>query len=96
MRGDRLGLIGRNGAGKSTLLKLILGELAPDEGRVGAARTSRSRTSTSCASSSTTRVRSIETISPGSEWIETGGQRRHVLSYLGDFLFPPQRAQAPV
>ena len=96
MRGDRLGLIGRNGAGKSTLLKLILGELAPDEGRV--------RRGTNLEVAYFDQLREqldesrtlIETISPGSEWIETGGQRRHVLSYLGDFLFPPQRAQAPV
>jgi ABC transport system ATP-binding/permease protein len=96
MRGDRLGLIGRNGAGKSTLLKLILGELEPDEGRI--------RRGTNLEIAYFDQLREqldetrtlVETISPGSEWVELRGQRRHVLSYLGDFLFPPQRAQAPV
>ena len=96
MRGDRLGLIGRNGAGKSTLIKLILGELQPDEGRI------RRGTNVDVAYFDQLRDQLdpsrtlVQTISPGSEWVEIGGQRRHVLSYLGDFLFPPQRAQAPV
>jgi ATP-binding cassette subfamily F protein uup len=96
MRGDRVGLIGKNGAGKSTLLKLILGELAPDEGRI--------RLGTKLDVAYFDQLREqldedrtlIDTISPGSEWVEIRGQRRHVLSYLGDFLFPPERAKAPV
>jgi ATP-binding cassette subfamily F protein uup len=96
MRGDRLALIGPNGAGKTTLLRLILGQIAPDAGTV--------RRGTKLGVAYFDQLRAqldesrtlIETISPGSEWIESGGQRRHVLSYLGDFLFPPQRAQAPV
>jgi ATP-binding cassette subfamily F protein uup len=96
MRGDRLGLIGPNGAGKSTLLKLILGAMAPDEGSV------RLGTRLSVAYFDQLRAaldpdRTLaDTIAPGSEWIETAAGRKHVLSYLGDFLFPPQRAQAPV
>jgi ATP-binding cassette subfamily F protein uup len=96
MRGDRLALIGPNGAGKTTLIRLILGRMAPDVGSV--------RLGTRLAIAYFDQMRAAldetltlaETISPGSEWIETAGQRRHVLSYLGDFLFPPQRAQAPV
>ncbi|HEX4882900.1 MAG TPA: ATP-binding cassette domain-containing protein, partial [Casimicrobiaceae bacterium] len=96
VRGDRLALIGPNGAGKSTLLKLILGAIEPDAGRV--------RRGTGLEVAYFDQMRAaldesrtlIETISPGADWIEIGGQRRHVLSYLGDFLFPPQRAQAPV
>jgi ATP-binding cassette subfamily F protein uup len=96
MRGDRLALIGPNGAGKTTLLKLILGQMAPDTGTV--------RLGTNLEIAYFDQMRAVldesqtlaETISPGSEWIESAGQRRHVLSYLGDFLFPPQRAQAPV
>ena len=96
MRGDRLGLIGPNGAGKSTLLKLIVGTLAPDEGEV--------RLGTRLSIAYFDQMRAalddeatlVDTISPGSEWIETGAGRQHVLSYLDAFLFPPQRAQAPV
>jgi ATP-binding cassette subfamily F protein uup len=96
MRGDRVGLIGPNGAGKSTLLKLIVGEIAPDEGQV--------RRGTRLEVAYFDQLREqldeartlVETVSPGSEWVEVRGQRRHVLSWLGDFLFPPERAQAPV
>jgi ABC transport system ATP-binding/permease protein len=96
MRGDRLALIGPNGAGKSTLLKLILGQLAPDRGTV--------RLGTNLEVAYFDQMRAqldpektvAETIAPGSDWIETGGGRKHVMSYLGEFLFPPRRAQAPV
>jgi ATP-binding cassette subfamily F protein uup len=96
MRGDRLGLIGPNGAGKSTLIKLILGTLAPDAGSV--------RLGTNLQVAYFDQMRAAldpegtvaETISPGSDWIEVGGTRKHVMTYLGEFLFPPQRAGAPV
>ena len=100
MRGDRVGLIGRNGAGKTTMLKLILGQLEPDEGTV------KRGTQMSVAYFDQTRAALdpektlLETISPGSEWIEIGEganmQRKHVMSYLGDFLFAPERARSPV
>ena len=96
LRGDRLALLGPNGAGKSTLLKLILGRLAPDRGTV--------RLGTRLDVAYFDQLREAldpdktlaETISPGSDWIETAAGRKHVQSYLGDFLFPPQRANAPV
>jgi len=96
MRGDRLGLIGPNGAGKSTLLKLILGTLAPDAGSVrlgtklGIAYFDQMREALDPARTL------ADTITPGGEWVDTAGGRKHVLSYLGDFLFPPERANAPV
>jgi ABC transport system ATP-binding/permease protein len=100
MRGDRVGLIGRNGAGKTTLLKLILGEIEPDAGTI------RRGTQLSVAYFDQTRAALdpertlLETISPGSDWIEIGeganAERKHVMSYLGDFLFAPERARSPV
>ncbi|MFN3416652.1 MAG: ATP-binding cassette domain-containing protein [Caldimonas sp.] len=96
LRGDKIGLIGPNGAGKTTLLKLILGEIAPDAGTV------RLGTRLQVAYFDQMREaldleRSLaDTISPGSEWIEIGNARKHVMSYLGDFLFAPERAHSPV
>jgi ATP-binding cassette subfamily F protein uup len=95
-RGDRIGLIGPNGAGKTTLLKLILGELAPTAGRI------RHGTKQEVAYFDQFRTvlnegaTLIDTISPGSDFIEIAGQRRHVIGYLEEFLFPPERARAPV
>jgi ATP-binding cassette subfamily F protein uup len=96
LRGDKVGLIGPNGSGKTTLLKLILGELAPDEGRV------RLGTSLSVAYFDQFRAGLDEeaaladVITKGSDFVEMAGARKHVISYLGDFLFPPERARAPV
>ena len=96
LRGDKVGLIGPNGAGKTTLLKLILGELQPDSGTV------RRGTQLSIAYFDQMRAQldldaTLEDfISPGSEWIEIGQQRKHVKSYLGDFLFSPARSASPV
>jgi ATP-binding cassette subfamily F protein uup len=95
-RGDRLGLIGANGAGKTTLIKLILGTLEPDAGSV--------RLGTNVVPAYFDQMREAldpektvaETIAPGSDWVELAGGRKHVMSYLGDFLFPPRRAQSPV
>jgi len=100
LRGDRVGLVGRNGAGKTTLLKLILGDLEPDAGTI------KRGTQLSVAYFDQSRAALdpektlLETISPGSEWIEIGdgakAERKHVMSYLGDFLFAPERARSPV
>ena len=96
MRGDRIGLLGPNGAGKSTLLKLILSKLAPDTGKV--------RLGTKLTVAYFDQMREqlneeatlIETISQGSDFIEIGKTRKHVISYLEDFLFAPQRSRSPV
>ncbi|MEP7068885.1 MAG: ATP-binding cassette domain-containing protein, partial [Usitatibacter sp.] len=96
MRGDKIGLIGPNGTGKTTLLKLILGELAPDSGTV--------RLGTKLAVAYFDQLRSAldeeatlaDTITPGSDFVEIEGARKHIISYLGDFLFPPERVRSPV
>ncbi len=96
MRGDRIGVVGPNGAGKTTLLKLILGEIAPDSGTV------RLGTNLQVAYFDQMREqldpeRSVaDTVSPGSDWVDLASGRKHVVSYLGDFLFPPQRTESPV
>ncbi len=95
-RGDKVGLLGPNGCGKTTLLKLLLGELEPDAGTV------RRGTKLSIAYFDQFRAQLddastlSEVISPGSDFVEIGGTRKHVISYLGDFLFPPERARAKV
>ena len=96
LRGDKVGLIGPNGSGKTTLLKLILGEIEPDAGEV------RMGTRLGIAYFDQFRVALDEegsladTISPGSEYFDIDGVRKHVIGYLGDFLFPPERVRAPV
>jgi ATP-binding cassette subfamily F protein uup len=95
-RGDKIGLLGPNGCGKSTLLKIILGELQPDKGRV------KLGTKISVAYFDQLRAQLnddatlADTISQGSDYVEISGQKKHVISYLGDFLFPPERARSPV
>ncbi|MFA5522457.1 MAG: ATP-binding cassette domain-containing protein [Castellaniella sp.] len=96
LRGDRIGLLGPNGSGKTTLLNIILGKLTPQRGSV--------RLGTNLDIGYFDQMRSqldedaslAETISPGSEWVEIGNQRKHIMRYLEDFLFAPERAQSPV
>ena len=96
LRGDKIGLIGANGAGKSTLIKLILGEMPPDSGSV------RLGTRLTVAYYDQFRTQLDEeatvaqTIAPGSDFVDIDGARKHIMSYLADFLFPPERARAPV
>jgi len=95
-RGDKIGLLGPNGAGKSTLLKIILGEMEPDTGSV------KLGTKLSVAYFDQLRAQLNEeatladTISQGADYIEIGGVKKHVISYLGDFLFAPERSRSPV
>ena len=96
LRGDKIGLIGPNGAGKTTLLKLILGELAPDSGRVRRAANLQVAYFDQMRAALDEDATLEDFISPGSEWIEIGAKRQHVKSYLGDFLFSPARATSPV
>jgi ATP-binding cassette subfamily F protein uup len=96
LRGDRVGIIGPNGAGKSTLLRLLLGELAPDTGQI------RRGTNLQVAYFDQRRAQLDESLSVldnvagGSDRVTIDGQDRHILSYLKDFLFPPERARQPV
>ena len=95
-RGDKVGLIGANGAGKTTLLKLLLGELAPDKGVV--------KTGTNLTIAYFDQYRSAldesksvqDSVSDGADMLEIRGKSRHVLSYLKDFLFSPNRCRQPV
>ncbi|THT98698.1 ATP-binding cassette domain-containing protein [Lampropedia puyangensis] len=96
LRGDKIGLLGPNGAGKSTLLKLILGELQPDSGTIRQGTNLRIAYFDQMRDAINPEATLEDFISPGSEWIEIGNQRKHVKSYLGDFLFSPQRAHSPV
>ena len=96
LRGDRIGLIGPNGSGKTTLLKLLLGELQPQQGEV------RSGTQLQVAYFDQYRAslredwNAMENVAEGHDFVEVGGRRKHVLGYLQDFLFTPERARAPI
>ena len=96
MRGDRIGLIGPNGAGKTTLLKLILGEIAPDEGTVRRGTRQQVAYFDQLREQLDPEAPLTEVISPGSDYVEIAGEKKHVIGYLGDFLFAPQRARSPV
>src|SRR4249919_397125 len=95
-RGDRVGLIGPNGSGKTTLLKLLLGELAPQAGLV------KPGTGLQIAYFDQQRATlredwtAMENVSEGQDFVEVGGRRKHVLGYLQEFLFTPERARAPI
>jgi ATP-binding cassette subfamily F protein uup len=95
-RGDRIGLIGPNGVGKTTLIKLILGSLEPDAGTIRLGANLQVAYFDQMREQLDPEKSVVETISPGSDWIETGTERKHVMTYLGEFLFAPQRAKSPV
>ena len=96
MRGDRIGLVGPNGVGKSTLLKLLLNTLKPQSGNI--------RTGTKLEVAYFDQSRNVleedksiaDNVADGKDHVIVNGQSRHVIGYLGDFLFPPERARTPV
>ncbi|UJB65305.1 ATP-binding cassette domain-containing protein [Acidovorax sp. YS12] len=96
LRGDKVGLIGPNGAGKTTFLKIVLWELSPDSGQVRRGANLQVAYFDQMRHAIDLDATLEDFISPGSEWIEIGSQRKHVKSYLGDFLFSPARAHSPV
>lgn len=96
LRGDRLGLVGHNGVGKSTLISLILGKRQPDSGTIKLGTNLQIAYFDQLRAQLDPNKTVAETISPGSEWIEVGDSKKHIMAYLGDFLFPPRRANVPV
>lgn len=95
-RGDRIGFIGPNGAGKTTLLKLIIGQLESQQGTIELGTNLNIGYFDQLRNTLDESATLAETISPGSDWVEIGQERTHVMSYLGDFLFSPARSQSPV
>ena len=96
LRGDKIGLLGPNGAGKTTLIKLILGELKPDSGTIKRGTNLQVAYFDQFRNVLDDDATLVDTISPGSDFVEIGGRKTHVIGYLEDFLFPPERARAKV
>ena len=96
IRGDKVGLIGPNGCGKTTLLKLILGDIKPDSGTVDRGTNLQVAYFDQMREALDPEATLADTISPGSDTIEIGGVKKHIMSYLDDFLFNPARARSPV
>ncbi|MEO1956629.1 MAG: ATP-binding cassette domain-containing protein [Methylophilaceae bacterium] len=96
LRGDHIGLLGPNGIGKSTLLKLILGEIQADSGSIEHGTKLNVAYFDQMREQLDEEATLADTISPGSDFVEIGTERKHVISYLEDFLFPPQRSRSPV
>ncbi len=96
LRGDKIGLLGPNGAGKTTLIRLILGELQPDSGRIKRGTNLQVAYFDQFRNVLDDDATLVDTISPGSDYVEIAGQKTHVIGYLEQFLFPPERARAKV
>ncbi|HAF00068.1 MAG TPA: ABC transporter ATP-binding protein, partial [Methylophilaceae bacterium] len=96
LRGDKIGLLGPNGIGKTTLLKLILGDIEADSGEIQRGTKINVAYFDQMREQLNEEASLADTISPGSDFVEIGNERKHVISYLEDFLFPPQRSRSPV
>ncbi len=96
LRGDRIGIIGPNGAGKSTLLRLFLNEISPDKGQVRLGANLMPVYFDQQRAQLDAGKTVIDNLGDGSDFVEINGRNRHIISYLGDFLFTPDRARSPV
>lgn len=95
MRGDRIGLIGPNGVGKSTLLSILLGELQPDQGRITLGTQLKIAYFDQRRQALNLNKTVLDNVAEGQEYIEVNGRRQHIMSYMTDFLFTPERARTP-
>ena len=96
MRGDRVGIIGPNGAGKSTLLKIMLGDLAPERGHATLGTGIQIAYFDQHRVQLNNELNALDNVAQGREYIELNGSRKHIIGYLQDFLFSPERARAPI
>src|ERR1700744_1008414 len=96
MRGDRVGIIGPNGAGKSTLLKIMLGDLKPDRGHATLGTGIQIAYFDQHRVQLNDQLNALDNVAEGREYIELNGSRKHIIGYLQDFLFSPERARAPI
>ena len=96
LRGDKIGLVGPNGVGKTTFLKMVLGELQPDSGTVSQGTKLDVAYFDQFREQLDENATVADVVSQGNEWVEIGGQRKHIMGYLEEFLFPAERARSPV
>ncbi|MDA3913790.1 ATP-binding cassette domain-containing protein [Oleiagrimonas sp.] len=96
MRGDRIGIIGPNGAGKTTLIRLLLGQTPPDSGSVKVGQGLEVAYFDQHRAALDDRLNAADNVAEGREFIELNGKRTHIMGYLQDFLFAPDRARAPI
>lgn len=96
LRGDRIGLIGPNGSGKTTLLRLLLGELAPQSGQIKLGTKLQVAYFDQLRAQLDPEKSVIDNVAEGRESVEINGEKRHIIGYLGDFLFSAERARSPV
>ncbi|MCR8915590.1 ATP-binding cassette domain-containing protein [Marinobacter panjinensis] len=96
LRGDKIGLVGENGTGKTTLVRLLLGDLKPTEGRIRLGTNLQVAYFDQLRGELDLERNALDNLSEGREFIEINGQSKHVLGYLQEFLFSPERARSPV